>query len=360
MGKYYLKKSYIKEGINLYGIRFILGMMKNKFPQENKVLIKIADGIGDILVRSKLVEIIIEKYGRDNVYFLMKKEYTVLGELLGYKTIGYSREERKNFFKRLKKMYYLNKMGFSKYINLEFANDITVGNIFSQERIGLRDENISVARNNKYYTKSYDKLKNTWIMETIKDMGEKFLNRKLSLEEILPDLSLKYKSQIKEGIIVVVGTSSREKVCSPERMVEYIEVLKEKYPEEKIYLVGHGKDHEKYSKELLEKVKDSKNIVDMVNKTTLEEVFRLIGKSKLFVGFDSGLYNFAFVSRIKTIGLFSEGTGAFIHKVSWVKILTGNEEEGEKYTTREYSNRKINGITLEKFRKTLEIKVEEK
>ncbi len=113
MDKRYLKKSYIQEGINLYLIRFILSFFKSRFKPQGKVLIKSCDGIGDILVRTKLMELIEKKYGKDNIYVLMKSSYTKLGDMLGYKTIEYSRKERKNLLPRLKKMYELNSMGFS-------------------------------------------------------------------------------------------------------------------------------------------------------------------------------------------------------------------------------------------------------
>lgn len=103
MGKNYLKKSYIQEGINLYLIRFILNFFKGKFIPKGKVLIKSCDGIGDVIVRTRLMELIEKKYGKENIYVLMKSEYTSLGDIFGYKTIGYSREERKKFFSRLKK-----------------------------------------------------------------------------------------------------------------------------------------------------------------------------------------------------------------------------------------------------------------
>ncbi|MGL4252975.1 MAG: glycosyltransferase family 9 protein, partial [Fusobacteriaceae bacterium] len=134
MGKYYLKKSYIAEGINLYLVRGILSIIKKRFVANGKVLVKACDGIGDLLVRTALMEKIMEKYGRENVVVLLKSEYLQMGEILGYNAIGYSRGERKNFFQRLKKMHQLNSMGFSKYINIEFVNDITVGNLFIPER----------------------------------------------------------------------------------------------------------------------------------------------------------------------------------------------------------------------------------
>ena len=87
MDKKYLKKSYIQEGINLYLVRFILSFFKSRFKPTGKVLVKSCDGIGDILVRTKLMDEIEKKYGKENIYVLMKSGYTKLGDMLGYKTI---------------------------------------------------------------------------------------------------------------------------------------------------------------------------------------------------------------------------------------------------------------------------------
>lgn len=353
MEKYFFKKSYINEGINLYIIRFILYFFKYKFKPEGKVLIKACDGIGDLLVRSALMEKLMEKYGRENVVVLLKSEYLQMGEILGYKSIGYSRSERKNFFQRLKKMYKLNTMGFSTYINIEFVNDITVGNLFIPERMGIEDSTPSNRRCNRYYTKKYPKLKGESVIDVIRDMGENILKRKVSREEIIPDLRESFQGG-EEGITVAVGTSSREKTCSPEKMKEYLKILLEKYPKEKIYLLGSGKNHSAYAKKLLEDIQ-SPNLVNMVDKTSLKEVFDLIAGSRIFIGFDSGLYNFAFTVRKPTIAFFRNTDNGFIHEVPWVKVLLPEKDikPEEIKTDSLYSNREINSISIKSFREAL-------
>ena len=98
-----LKKAYIRDLLNSSIINFIFKFCN--FKNDGKILVKSMDGIGDILVRSKLAEKIMEKYGEDNVYFLMKEHYKSLGEMLGYNVIGIPRKSEKNLFKRLKMMY---------------------------------------------------------------------------------------------------------------------------------------------------------------------------------------------------------------------------------------------------------------
>lgn len=345
-----LKKSYLKETVNLYGIRFILKFFKNKFEKnKKKILIKSCDGIGDILVRTGLMEKLLEKYGRENVTFLFQNSYVSLGEMLGYNCIGFSRKERKNFFSRLKKMYQLNSMGFSKYINVEFTNDITVGNLFMEERIGRNDYHWQVERNNKYYTKSYD-IEDKYVMEQIREMGEHILDKKLELEDIMPSINDKFNRGDK-NIVIAVGSTEKSRVCSPKLMGEYIKILRKRYPEEKIVLVGNGDRQRDYGEELI-KLVGNDNIENMINKTTLREVFNLVGESFLFIGFESGLYNLCFAMKKRGIILFKNKNCLFYHDVPWLRILVPQEIRDD-FTDKIYNNREINSITPDDFEKNL-------
>lgn len=350
MDKRYLKKSYIQEGINLYLIRFILSFFKSRFKPQGKVLIKSCDGIGDILVRTKLMELIEKKYGKDNIYVLMKSGYTKLGDMLGYRTIEYSRKERKNLLPRLKKMYELNSMGFSTYINIEFANDITVGNLFIPERIGREDLSWQVERNNKYYTKSYI-LENDYVMNQVSKMAKDILDIDVTGKQLTPDIGGLFKIEDRD-IVVAVGSTGREKVCSPILMAEYLKEVQQLYPDRKIILVGNGDLQEGYAKRLIELL-GNENIENLVNKTSLKEVFEVVAKSCLFIGFDSGLYNACFALRKKGVILFKDSGGAFIHNVPWLKIVTPKKVR-EDILDREYPALNINSIEVEDFKKALE------
>lgn len=163
-----LKKSYIRDRINSLVINFIFKFCK--FENNGKILVKSMDGIGDILVRSRVAEKIIEKYGKENVYFLMKDHYKNLGEFLGYNVIGIPRKSEKSFFKRLKMMYEINKKySPKKFLNIEFGNDSIVANIMAKDKVGVFDNNEMVKCYNKYYTKSFifDK-NNKKVLDTIK------------------------------------------------------------------------------------------------------------------------------------------------------------------------------------------------
>lgn len=348
-----LKKAYIRDRINSSIINFIFKFCK--FENNGKILVKSMDGIGDILVRSRLVEKIIEKYGKENIYFLMKDHYKNLGEFLGYNVIGIPRKSEKSFFKRLKMMYEINKTySPQKFFNIEFGNDSIVANIIAKDKIGVKDNGKMVQHYNKYYTKSFSfKDINEKILDKIKDIGENILENNLKVEDILPDLRYKFPIDNKD-IVIAVGSTARNRVCSPLKMREYIEEIVKFYPEEKIILVGNGELQKNYAKKILEMI-PNKNIVDFVDKTNLMEAFELVTKSKLFIGFESGLYNLCFVTRKKGIGLFRDTSVPFAHEVPWLKNIGPSEKTDISIKKDEdYPDERINSISVESFRKALE------
>lgn len=347
-----LKKAYIRDLVNSSLINFIFKFCS--FKNDGKILVKSMDGIGDILVRSRLAEKIIEKYGSNNVYFLMKEHYKSLGEMLGYNVIGIPRKSEKNFFRRLKMMYQINKKySPKKFLNIEFGNDSIVSNIYAAEKIGIKDKNPAVKKYNKCYTKTFEFSKdNKKVLENIKDIAKNILEENIKVEDIIPDLSGKF-SKMEMGIVVAVGTTNREKVCSPKRMKEYLLEVSKYYPNEEIILVGNGKLQKEYAKYLKEEL-SMLNIKDLVDSTTLKEAFDLVANSKIFLGFDSGLYNFCFVTRKKGIALFKDKNFLFAHDVPWLKIIGPDEEKIDNLFDENYPDEKINNISVKKFRKAVE------
>ena len=347
-----LKKSYIRDRINSLVINFIFKFCK--FENNGKILVKSMDGIGDILVRSRVAEKIIEKYGKENVYFLMKDHYKNLGEFLEYNVIGIPRKSEKSFFKRLKMMYEINKKySPKKFLNIEFGNDSIVANIVAEDKIGVRDNSQMVQCYNGYYTESFlFRDINEKILDKIKDIGINILDNNLKLDDILPDLRDKFPIDNKD-IVIAVGSTARNRVCSPLKMKEYIEEIFKIYPEEKIILVGNGNLQKEYAKKIIELL-PNKKIIDFVDKTNLMEAFELVTKSKLFVGFESGLYNLCFVTRKKGIGLFRDTSVPFAHEVPWLKNIGPSEKIDISIKDEDYPDERINSISVESYKKALE------
>lgn len=349
--KWYLKKSYIQEGINLYLIRFLLWLNRSKYKGEGKVLVKSADGIGDLIIRTKLVEKIFEKYGKENVYLLIREQYVELGKILGYENIiSYSRKERKHFFQRLRKMKELNMMGFSEYIDIEFVNDVTVGNLFIDERIGVLENCRDKKRYNRYYTKGYFLDECKTVLEEVEKSYKEIFDEEIVKRELIPDLRDLY-SVSEENIVIAVGASDKERIISVEKMGEFIKKIIDYEPNRKVVLLGKGDSEKRYSDRLME-ILEGENIENLVGKFTLDESFKEISKAKLFVGFDSGMFNFAFAQRRDTILIANGLSDRFYHKVPWVKILTPKNIL-ENLDNTVYNNKVIDNITIEEFEKVL-------
>ena len=109
------------------------------------------------------------------------------------------------------------------------------------------------------------------ILEKLKDMAGLILERKISLEDIKPDIRLKIK-EIKEevGIVVGIGASYEKKMCTPLKMIEILREITEKFPNEKIYLLGVGKKQDNYANEIISEL-PLKNITNLVDKLTVFE-----------------------------------------------------------------------------------------
>ncbi|MGL4998829.1 MAG: glycosyltransferase family 9 protein [Cetobacterium sp.] len=347
--KYYLKKAFLRDTFNAYIIRLFLWTVSFQFKRTDKILVKLTNGIGDILVTDNISEEIVKKYGKENVYFLVQDIYKELGEILGYQVIGLSKKERYNFFYRLKKMYQLNKLGFKKAINLDTTNDTTFANLFIPEIIGCKDFGEMHKQYNKYYTKMFV-LEGEKINEIIKNLGEKVLEKK-EKNNVVPDLRKKIFTK-DEKIVVAVGSTDRTRVCSPKKMIEYLKVVNRKYPNEKIYLIGNGQRQKKYA-DTLQNLDKNIKFINLIDKTTLKEAFDYVAESKLFIGFESGLYNLCYVLHKKSIVLFKKLNVPFHHDVEWIKIL--GPDEIKNIEDEEYSGEEINSISVKQFEQNLEM-----
>lgn len=118
-------------------------------------------------------------------------------------------------------------------------------------------------------------------------------------------------------------------LCS-DKIVEILECLN-KLNENQIILLGKGNLEKKLVEELEKKI-NFKNykILNYINKLSLTETLEIINSSKLYIGVDSGLYNFAFGFR-KNIVAFFEKKSSFSHdKFLNIKIVYGKSEQAEE------------------------------
>ena len=117
---YWLKKSYLKYKINNILFSFTqIFISKNK--NGKQVLITELDGIGDIVVRQKLVDLIAEKHGKENV-ILLATYGTELLEFMGYKYEVFAKDAHYNFLKLISLFKKLCKYEISTLYSLEFCS----------------------------------------------------------------------------------------------------------------------------------------------------------------------------------------------------------------------------------------------
>lgn len=346
--KYFLKKSFLRNFFNAYAVRGVLSLVKFKFPKGDKTLVLLTNGLGDILVTDKLSQKVQEKYGKENVVFLIRKPNKDIAELLKYNSIFFERRDKYNFFYRLKMMYKLNMMGFVRVLNFDGTNDNTIANLFIPEIIGGMDRGEMNSHYNRFYTRSFE-FKDDTVLENLAQIGEGTMEEKLLPEDLVPDIRDRFSIK-NEKIVVAVGSTARLRVCSPYRMIKYLKEVAKKYPEENIYLIGNGKLQKEYAETLI-KLDGNINLVDMTDKTSLKEAMEYVAESKLFIGFESGLYNLCYALRKKGIIFFRELDVPFHHKVPWLKILGPDEKIGEE--DKEYPDKNINSISVEQFKRAL-------
>lgn len=346
--KYFLKKAFLRDFILTYIIRGLLSVVKYKFPKGDKTLVLLTNGLGDVIVTVELSRKVQEIYGKENVYFLIRKPNKDIAQILGYNTILVDKGKRYRFFERLKKMYDINMMGFGRVLNFDGTSDSTIANLFIPISIGCKDLGYMSRPYEKFYTKSFP-LKGETILEILSEIEEQTLGEKTPLPNLVPDLRDKFQIR-EEKIVVAVGSTARSRVCSPYKMIEYLKEVHKKYPEEKIYLIGNGELQKQYAKTLME-LSEGIAFEDMIDKTTLKEAMQYVADSKLFIGFESGLYNLCYGLRKKGIIIFRELNVPFHHKVPWLKILGPDEEEWTR--DENYPDKKINSISVEQFKKAL-------
>ncbi len=116
---YWLKKIFIKYYRTNFFF-FFLSLIIKPNGRKDKILVTEFDGIGDIIVNQKLIELIIKKYSRENVIFLVRRNTAELIDLLNYKYETYEDGCHMNIIKLFKVYKKLCKYNFKELYFLEF------------------------------------------------------------------------------------------------------------------------------------------------------------------------------------------------------------------------------------------------
>ena len=317
-----------------------------EYKKGNKILLTVTDGLGDNIVREKLLRKFLEEYGNDRVIIMCVEKTKSFLEKLGFNNIiVYSSNHRKRIKGKIELINKIASLGIEKIVSLEFdQHDIYVKYIKNIEKIGY--SNKFNLKYNKYYNKIINFEREDYILEQVKNFYNEYFNENLTLDEILPDISNMYGKleKYKDIISFGIGSADRKRILCPNKIVEILENLNKIF-KGKIILLGKGELEEKLVNEIKTKVELEKyNVVDLVNKISLSETLEIINSSKYYFGMESGLYNFAFGFR-KRIFVFFGQKNSFSHdKFENVRIIYGKNENGEDNY---FGTRLLNSIEID-------------
>ena len=327
---------------------------------KNKILITEFDGIGDLVVNQKLVDLIIKKYGEKNVIFLVRDNMVDLAILMGYEYISYEDNYHLSIFKLMKMYKKMCKYNFTELYFLEFHLGYNVN------EIGCSDKEFKINFLKKFkFEKIYgyeNGIFNSWKesgnVVTVNSTGKKILDKiydyaiivddKVLKKDLIPDLEIE-KSE-KNYIAVGIGASDKIRIISPKKLAEFLNYISENSQVE-FHILGYGKTQEEYYKKLEKYTKNKNVIISYVSRLSLKESVVEIANSKLYIGFDSGLYNIAYTLRKKILAITDEKIcPEYRHESSNIRFVhRSNEDKLVKSDDLEYKNENLNSVSLETF-----------
>lgn len=333
-----LKTSYLKRKIKDFILKLCLLDFKlekqSQKSDNNKVLIVTMDSLGDNILKSKTIEILINKFGKENTYIFCKNNWKEIYKLQGYTNL-FLDDSNWNIFYKIKLYRKLNRMNFSKIIVLSYGGE-------PPELIYLYNEN------------KYKDLKNLeYVLKKLADILYQVFGEEFSIEDVKPDIT-KYFSEHKYSnvICVGIGASGNEKIMKIENMRKIILELLSKFSNKDVIILGVGKREKAYAEKLLYGI-DNKNLINKVNDLSLLETMQYLNDCDLFIGMDSGLMNIAFSLNKKIICThWCKEKHAWEHPFKNVKILKG--KGGKEYFDKLYGTETLNSITVEQVFEAIE------
>lgn len=356
---FWLKKSSLKYFLvnflfNLYTI-FV-----SPKGEKNKILITEFDGIGDVIVNQKLVDLIVKKNGKEQVIFLIRENMSDLADLMQYNYISYQDNYHLSIFKLIKLYSEMSKYNFRELYFLEFHLGYDVN------KLGYSDKKHKINFLKKFkFEKIYgykNGIFNNWVnsnnVNVIDSSGEKILDKvysyaqiidnEIQKEEMIPNLII--KKMEKNYISVGIGASDKIRIPAPKKLAEFLNYISEN-DESNFHILGHGKNQNEYFKKLEKYIIRKEKLINYVGKLSLKESIEEIANSKLYIGFDSGLYNIAYALKKNVIAITDEKIcPEYRHNSENIRFV--HKKEGEKsfkVEDLEYKNENLNSISLDTF-----------
>ena len=193
-----------------------------------------------------------------------------------------------------------------------------------------------------------------YILEHHSNALKTLIGKEYKISELRPDIKKYFLNENVKNIIVIgIGAASTVKSLPVKRMVEIIDLVSEKFPKKKIILLGSGKRQVEYTKKLL-KLTKAKNIENKVDSIGLMKSLEYVANADLFIGYDSGLTNAAFVFRTKYICLHWTNDKLWWHNFENCETIIGNGKNVDIELCEGYGSEFLNSIKLEQVKKALE------
>ncbi|GAB4130888.1 MAG: hypothetical protein Fur0015_04770 [Ignavibacteriales bacterium] len=304
---YRIKILYVKNYINLFLFYLLKVILKSKRINDSRnILIVNSEQLGDIILSFDFLYslIISSKYGE--IFLVIDEQYVDLIRTvkLPISVIGFSKNKyRHNIFYRYKFLARLNDMNLFLSINLSpergsVNDELTIlcgsNNTICFSDKSLYYDNKIILRYNKFYTtilNHYEMNKYNIYQKLLEHLSIETFNYKINIEN----------DRLNNQYILIAPSTLKFNKDWPRDY--FFQLIKELSVEHKIKLLGTENQAES-----LQKMRGlAKNVETEIN-LSFDEIIKLMGNAKLFVGLDSGMTHLALQMNKPLVAIIGGGS----------------------------------------------------
>lgn len=342
-------KKKLKQIILKYYIQFFLPKPK----LGDTILITSTDGIGDNVVRLRILEEILAVFGKETCYILAEEKVKPLLEKIGFEhIIVFDKKKRSKLKGKIELWKELLSRSWKEVISLEFdQHDFDIQFLEGIPNIGF--ENLFHPEMNPYYDRLVS-IREGKVENRVFDFFEEYFQKQLSEKEIIPKLEKYYTEQktLPNNMAVGIGAGARYKILAPSVLAETLKLFYDKKMLTSISLLGFGEKEQFYVEELKKYISFSDfGIQSQVGFLSFEESIKIIQQSQCYLGMDSGLFHIAAALGKETYGIFTE-EHPFSHE-TWENVTIFYGQEGRNDKEDYYGNPKLNAINVREIEKKI-------
>ena len=287
-----------------------------------KILIIRPDAIGDCIFTIPMINSLKKKWPESKIYFLaspyaanfIKKHPVIDFIITDYLDHGRKFSKYYKLYKEIRSYKFdivIDSFNFFSYALLSFLARIPI-------RVGDKHKIVpnflyNYRANQKYHDLTSHQIeRNLALLEPL-GIQDDVVNLDLPLpniKEINPEI-FKTVNNAGKYVCIHLVTGGGNK---PWLLQGYISVINKIIQENicKIILLGLGPEEEKIANEIINNIKI--NVINLVNKTTIEDLIWVIAKSQLFIGVDSGPMHMASMLKIPILAI---STTNFVKHTVW-------------------------------------------